>query len=212
MALLSLLSIPTIAVAVAVTAAVTFSFLVLHSVVRAATSPLKHIPGPLEARFSKFWYFRRVYTSDFHSVNVALHRQHGPVVRISPNQYTIDCPEAVKQIYGLGTDFTKSSWYEAWGSPEPDAHQDIFSDRHPKRHSAHRRMIANLYSMTNLVSMEYCVNENIDILMQRFRELAAEGKVLNLQDWLQFYAHDVIMSITVGDEWIYTTNPECQLI
>lgn len=73
-------------------------------------------------------------------------------------------------------------------------------------------MIANLYSMTNLVSMEYCVNENIDILMQRFRELAAEGKVLNLQDWLQFYAHDVIMSITVGDEWIYTTNPECQLI
>lgn len=31
----------------------------------------------------------------------------GPVVRIAPNEYTIDDPDAIKIIYGHGTNFVK---------------------------------------------------------------------------------------------------------
>lgn len=50
-------------------------------------------------------------------LNIDLHRKYGPVVRIAPNEYSLDDPAAVKAIYGLGTTFTKGPWYTASGLP-----------------------------------------------------------------------------------------------
>jgi hypothetical protein len=37
--------------------------------------------------------------------------QIGPVVRISPNEYSINDPEALRIIYGHGTHFIKVPFY-----------------------------------------------------------------------------------------------------
>ncbi|CAK7223636.1 hypothetical protein SBRCBS47491_005275 [Sporothrix bragantina] len=121
----------------------------------------------------------------------------GPVVRIAPNQYSIDDPNAVKAIYGIGKSFPKSSWYTASSSPNP-AFPDLFTDLNASRHAANRRLVANLYSSTSLRAMEANVDECIDLFVVRIEELAKSQKTFDLQFWMQCYAFDVIGQITVG--------------
>ena len=40
-------------------------------------SPLKNVPGPVAARFSRFWYLKHVWLGNFHKRNIKLHQQYG---------------------------------------------------------------------------------------------------------------------------------------
>lgn len=94
-------------------------------------SVVQDAPGPLAARFSRFWYLKHVSRGNFHKLNIKLHEQYGmmhpplgpkaiahgrlsltakrqgPVVRIAPQQFSIDDPNAVKTIYSIGKPFMK---------------------------------------------------------------------------------------------------------
>ena len=87
---------------------VVFSFLLL--LLRQLLSPLRHVPGPSLTRFTKAWYFRQIWAGNFHKTNIELHQKHGKFVRTAPNEYSIDDPDAVKIIYGLGSQFPKADW------------------------------------------------------------------------------------------------------
>ena len=82
-----------------------FSYVIL----RALSSPLRHIPGPFLARFMRGWHAWQVFWGDFPQTLGALHAKYGPIVRLSPNEYSISDPDAVKTIYGHGTTFIKLS-------------------------------------------------------------------------------------------------------
>ncbi|KAJ5805942.1 uncharacterized protein N7503_003544, partial [Penicillium pulvis] len=120
----------------------------------------------------------------------------GSVVRIAPGQYSIDDPEAIKIIYSHSSPFIKAPWYQASANANPESH-DLFTDRNPRRHSENRRKVAALYSMTSLVAMEAYVSECTSVLFQRLSELAASAQTFDLQQWMQYYAFDVIGSITL---------------
>lgn len=66
---------------------------------QAYTSPLRDVQGPWLARFTRFWYAKSTYSRQGHKINMDLHNKHGPVVRIAPNEYSIDDFEASKIIY-----------------------------------------------------------------------------------------------------------------
>ncbi|KAH7133866.1 cytochrome P450 [Dactylonectria macrodidyma] len=121
----------------------------------------------------------------------------GPVVRIAPNQFSLDDPNAIKAIYGIGKPFAKSHWYKASSDPKAPF-PDLFTDRNPARHSANRRLVANLYSATSLRAMEGSVDDCIDLFLARMSELARSGESFDMQFWMQCYAFDVIGQITVG--------------
>jgi hypothetical protein len=69
--------------------------------------PLRDVPGPLLARFTRLWYLREVATGHFEKTNIALHKKYGPIVRISPRYYSVDDMNAISVIYGHGTHFVK---------------------------------------------------------------------------------------------------------
>ena len=98
---------------------------------RAIFSPLRAIPGPFWSRFTALWYFNRVRNGQFGHDNIKLHKQYGPIVRIAPNQYSFSDISAVKTIYGTGSQFAKSAWYDGWRHPEQ---WTVFTDRDIKRH------------------------------------------------------------------------------
>ena len=52
-------------------------FRLIHSVYSCLTSPLRTIPGPFPARFTKLWYLWCVYNGHFEQENIALHRKYG---------------------------------------------------------------------------------------------------------------------------------------
>ena len=182
------------------------------------TSPLRNVPGPFVARFTKLWYLAHVRRGRFEQENIALHRRYGPIVRIAPDHYSLDHPDAVRAVYGLGAkSFPKSDWYFAWQHPDPDRFT-LFPDRNIHRHAETRRRFQALYSMTSLVSYEPFVDACGDLFARRIGEVAeaaeAEAKaattkgashtgdssraVMEMSHWFQCYAFDVVASITYG--------------
>ncbi|CAD6443462.1 0c9fd5bc-d3f3-4ba2-8127-3c0015f70ac3 [Sclerotinia trifoliorum] len=174
----------------------------LLSIIFLATiDPLRHIPGPFLARFTRAWYCWEIYKGSYQVTNQQLHSRYGPIVRIAPHEYSIDDVNAAKVIYSTsGGSFPKAPWYLAWEPPGKNMDW-LFSGRNPHRHSAQRRKVANHYSMSSLVGYEPYVNNSTELLSRRFGELASSGKIVDLQHWLQCYAFDVIGEITFGQRF-----------
>ncbi|KAL5356483.1 cytochrome P450 [Aspergillus floccosus] len=164
------------------------------------TRSLISIPGPIYTRFTKLWYFNRVRQGHFEQDNISLHRRYGPVVRIAPDHYTINDRAAIKTIYGTGSKFAKSAWYEGWKHPDPER-WTLFPDRNMKRHAETRKRFSSLYSMSSLVHYEEFVDQCADIFSQRLSEHAQRAQRVNLGHWFQCYAFDVIGHITFGQRF-----------
>jgi hypothetical protein len=49
----------------------------VYTVAAALLSPLRSIPGPFLARFTRLWYFKEVWTSKFHRTDLDLHKKYG---------------------------------------------------------------------------------------------------------------------------------------
>ncbi|KEZ42273.1 hypothetical protein SAPIO_CDS6132 [Scedosporium apiospermum] len=122
-----------------------------------------------------------------------------PIVRIAPNEYSIDDPAAAKVIYGSGRGFVKSPWYQASGSPYSTV-TNIFTEPDPHLHATARRKIAAAYSMTSLVQLERFVDECTAVLRTRLEEFAESGASVDISHWMQCYAFDVIGKITMGSK------------
>jgi hypothetical protein len=73
-----------------------------------ALSPLRHIPGPLPAKLTKFWLLA-IELSGRRALYVhALHQRYGPVVRVGPNELSFASAAAVRDIY-IGVNVTAAS-------------------------------------------------------------------------------------------------------
>lgn len=83
----------------------------------ALLDPLRSVPGPFVARFTRLWYFYKVYQGDFERENISLHEIYGPIVRVAPGQYSVDDVEAAKTIYGHGNAFVKVRNYATLWDP-----------------------------------------------------------------------------------------------
>jgi len=79
----------------------------IYSFLQYAFDPLRSIPGPFLARFSRLWYFLEIYKGSFEETNIELHRRYGPIVRVAPHEYSIDNVDAARTIYGHGNAFVK---------------------------------------------------------------------------------------------------------
>lgn len=62
---------------------------------------LSRIPGPFIASISNLWKINAAWQEDMPARNIALHKKHGPLVRIGPNMISVDDPSAMSAIYGF---------------------------------------------------------------------------------------------------------------
>lgn len=68
---------------------------------------LNKYPGPFAASLADWWRFVDVYKRRPELTHLALHAEHGDVVRLGPNTLSFADPAALKTIYGLNKGFTK---------------------------------------------------------------------------------------------------------
>lgn len=71
--------------------------------------PLSRIPGPRLAAISSAWYAHQVRNGRMLQLGKTLHKQYGPVVRVSPNEIWFASREAFKIIYSERAPSTASS-------------------------------------------------------------------------------------------------------
>ncbi|KAF7189178.1 Cytochrome P450 monooxygenase [Pseudocercospora fuligena] len=106
---------------------------------------------------SLFWYIYHMRQGHFDQVNRKLHAKYaGPVVRIAPNEVSIDSAEAVHVIYSTRPErrFTKTDFYTAGRPAIASKHENLFMDLDEDHHAARRRIVANVYSMSSILESE----------------------------------------------------------
>ncbi|POS69688.1 cytochrome P450 oxidoreductase [Diaporthe helianthi] len=159
------------------------------------------VPGPFLARFTDVWLASRQIKGHFQIENVELHRKYGKIVRLGPKYFSLDDPAAVKTIYGHGTQYQKSEWYDVWNPRPENGRTNIFALRDIKQHATTRRHYSSVYAMSSLVSYEPYVNNCIDIFASRLRACVKSGETIDLSKWFQYYAFDVIGEITFSQRF-----------
>ena len=115
----------------------------------------------------------------------------------------------MKLIYGLGKPFVKASYYSAFTDLDKTS---LFSERDPNVHAGMRRRIAKLYSLTNLLSYEGFVDQCTATLEDKFRKFCIAGRPVDMGAFLQYYAFDLIGSITVNLPSVFALKEVHELI
>ncbi|KAL1645594.1 hypothetical protein SLS61_008277 [Didymella pomorum] len=146
--------------------------------------PLRKIPGPRAARFSRLWLVEHSRAGDMHTTMIALHKKHGKLVRTAPNEVSVSDPAAIKTIYGAGSKFRKSDWYSVW-----QGHRtfDLFGERDEKVHGKQRRLVSNIYSLDQLKKMEPYVDNTLTLFLNRLEEVRKQGAI-DMGKWAQMFA------------------------
>lgn len=77
----------------------------------------------------------------------------------------------------------------------------MFSTSDPTQHKALKQAVSNKFSLSTLHQFEDHVNECNNIFASIMHEYAASGQVVDLGQWLQWYAFDVIGAITFNSRF-----------
>lgn len=143
---------------------------------------------------SQIWFVVRPGLDYKFKIDKAL-MSTGHILRNAPEMYSISDPEAIKQIYGISSSMCKHSWYQYQGNPRDS---NLFSEADRHAHSAMRKGISHLYSMTAIKSYEPFVDKCVAVFQEHFDRFACDDISIDVQRWMQAYAFDVIGEITVG--------------
>ncbi|KAJ6055375.1 hypothetical protein N7444_004473 [Penicillium canescens] len=161
-------------------------------------SPLRSVPGPLFARFTRLWELYILHKGHFHRDIVRMHEEQGPVVRIAPNKYSFSEADDLKKIYAFGGKFPKSEFYDPQGNP---FRKNIFNVRDMTDHADRRRKYASLYSMSTMVAYEDAVDRMTAVCIRKMQQFLSEERSISLPQFMQYYAFDVIGEISVDDNF-----------
>ncbi|KAJ4154034.1 hypothetical protein LMH87_010498 [Akanthomyces muscarius] len=124
-----------------------------------------------------------------------LHSQYGHIVRTGPKHVSVSDPDMIPVIYGIGSKFKKTPFYMTMAPIYEGSRMDsLFTERDPQTHKALKTQVAQVFSMTNMRNFETYADECTKIFMDSM--LDPDGQVIDFAQWLQWYAFDVIGSIT----------------
>lgn len=152
----------------------------------AFVSPLSKIPN---AHFTApilpvwMWWKRRAGTQS--RTIFSAHEKLGPVVRLGPNEISVNSPAGLRTIYLGG--FEKHEWYSSvflnYGTP------NLVSMLENKPHSVQKRMISNVYSKSYLQTSSDLQLASRTLLFDRFLPIvhaaALNGTALDVFSLMQ---------------------------
>ncbi|PCG88265.1 Cytochrome P450 [Penicillium occitanis (nom. inval.)] len=124
-----------------------------------------------------------------------IHEQYGPIVRVGPNEVSIADPTMIPVIYGIGSKFTKTPFYMTMAPfYQGQVMDSMFTARDTGYHKHLKSSVSQIFSMTNMKNFEIYTDECTRIFINAMLDL--EGEPVDFSKWLQWYAFDVIGSIT----------------
>ena len=127
-----------------------------------------------------------------------IHKKHGPVVRISPNQLSFNTATSFKDIYSHVPGrkaFLKGSYYE----PMPGQMRTLVSASDPIHHAAMRKTMSHGFSASALAAQEDRVHHYVDQLIHQIHKSA--GDVMDMVRWYNWTAFDIIGELSFGESF-----------
>lgn len=159
--------------------------------------PLRHFPGPKLWAAFQFPHARSMISGKHHQKLLALHRQYGDVVRISPTQLSYNSPEAWKEIMG----HRKKGQSENGKDPiffKGNEHGILAGDR--ERHSVNRRVLSHAFSAKSMLEQQPLIQQYIDLFFDRIRQAAAHSSI-DIMSWYNYTTFDIIGDLAFGESF-----------
>lgn len=121
---------------------------------------MKSVPGPLLGRLTGFYITFLEFAGHRATTVAALHRKHGRVVRLAPDQLSFASPEALKDIYGANSKFTKGPIYDSLGF------KGVFTTREQSEYRAMKKRVVPSFNPASLNELEPIVHRQVANLIK----------------------------------------------
>ncbi|KAJ6139219.1 hypothetical protein N7471_005705, partial [Penicillium samsonianum] len=170
---------------------------ILRAIIRKYWTPIRDIPGPFLASFSKLWLVYHLRKGHGEKKLIDFHKKHGYFVRISENEVSASHPDAVKQLPHANI-----------AKILPDYHYvNQMSELNPKRHIEMSRNIAAGFALSNIIKSESHVDAILHCLKEHLDALSKSNQVVEFDKWFNFFAfpEGVVVSINA---WVFHRNPQ----
>ncbi|RYP10371.1 hypothetical protein DL764_000705 [Monosporascus ibericus] len=164
-------------------------------VYRAVFHRLRRFPGPFAARLSNFYQaslYWRAYC--LHIEVQKLHRIYGDIVRTGPNELSINDPKALYAIHSSSSPCPKGPWYELLHPC-----RSLNTIRTHEYHAQRRKAWDLAFSSKGLRGYQPHVAYYTDLLLKQIQSRA--GQPVNVADWFNFYAFDVMGSLSYSESY-----------
>ncbi|KAK6079051.1 cytochrome p450 [Seiridium cupressi] len=165
---------------------------------------LRHVPGPFWASLSDIPRMLWVTTKEAHIIHQKLHEKYGEVVRIGPRTVIFRDPTAIPTVYPMRAGFPKGNFYAVLrpyqrGSSPLVA---VFNSQDEKLHKQIKSPIAPLFSLSSASKLEDLIDNVLAVLKRELdSRFAGTGKVFDLGDWCQYFAFDVMGTMTFSKRY-----------
>ncbi|KAH6855974.1 cytochrome P450 [Chaetomium sp. MPI-CAGE-AT-0009] len=164
--------------------------ILLRALYKRYASPLRKYPGPVLASVTRLWKVWSTASGHTHLDHIALHRRHGSVVRIAPNEVSVSSPEAARALLSAGRRFFKTPFYAVFPPPE---NPDIFTETREDVHAAKKRVANVPYSMAAMQQLGPFIDDTVELLVRKVGEHVDGGRgVFDLGEYLHYFAFDVL--------------------
>ncbi|KAL4915467.1 cytochrome P450 [Aspergillus aurantiobrunneus] len=162
-------------------------FIVAAFLIQRLRSTIAKLPGPWYTTFTSLPLKYHEFTSNRRLYIHELHREHGTVVRIAPNEVSFASLEAIKEIYASGgSGYDKTELYDLF---RQFGIKTMFSTLDKYSHSQRKRELADRYAMTNILR-----EEHVAAIKDRTRAFVsrciASFNSVDVYVWLHCYALD----------------------
>ena len=157
-------------------------------------SPLRNVPGPWKAIYTKWWLVRVTVRGKRAETIHEVHQKYGSWVRISPNEVSTCDPSAISPIYGVSSAYVKTEFYTYQLRGEPE----LFTMSDRSQHARRRRELAHLFSMSTITEYAPVINKQVKLCMDYIAEEGRSGRTSNLYDWWHFLSMDITCDLSFG--------------
>lgn len=175
-------------------------FFALQKVYIALLQPdLAWVPGPWLCKFTGLVGMWEAYCRRHGRWLQALHEEYGEIVRIGPHQFSTIDPSMIPLIYEGKDAFPKSDKMKVMHNVGPDGRiiPSMISTNNKAFHASIRKPVSSLYSTSNIMAYEDCVDKTIGIFVRKLSEFAKSGQSFDFSDWAQYCEY---RSLSTTDE------------
>ncbi|KZP25865.1 cytochrome P450 [Athelia psychrophila] len=155
--------------------------------------PLANYPGPVLGKLTKLTLAWKMYRGRQHLYYQKLHKQYGDIVRVGPNELSINRADAIAPVLGNSGLPKGVFWYNRFPAGGTNS---IISFRDRAQHKARRRLWDRAFSTTSVKGYD-------ELVIKRTRELCAafdkrSGQVVDFSAWMSYFAYDFMGDFIFG--------------
>jgi len=176
-----------------------FAYTVYGAVYRLYLSPIAHIPGPKLAALTRLYeaYYDLYLGGQYTFKIIELHKQYGPIIRISPWELHISDPDFYDTIYASSASGHRRDKYD-WFTKSFGLDHSVFGTPQHDLHKMRRAALSPFFSMASVRRLQPVIQERVDVLLERLKGFRDTGEVLMASWAFAAFTNDIVMMYCFG--------------